>query len=529
MKILITDGLAKQGLELLNKAEGVEVTEKKGISKDELLSIIKDYDGVVVRSATKVTKEVIDAAQGKLKVIGRAGIGVDNIDIDAATRNGIVVMNTPESNAITTAEHTITLLLSLARNVPQAHMSIKSGRWERSKYSGIELYGKTVGFVGLGNIGKLVAERMIGLKMKAIAYDPYLSEAAANKIGVTLVSLDELLSQADVITVHTPKTSETENMINKAAIEKMKDGVIIINCARGGIINEADVAEALKNGKIAGAAFDVYTSEPVDQDNPLLTLDENIVLTPHLGASTEEAQIKVGTAMAEQIIDFAVNGVVRNAINMPSLSMQQLQQMKPYLELAETLGSLQGQLCKSSVNEIEISYEGKISESNTDPLTIAVLKGFLTPIMDVVVTYVNAPVIAKERNIKITESKSSASGAYTSLITVNLKTSDKDYSVSGTIFGKEEVRIVKVNGVPIDVIPQGFLLVSENWDKPGFIGSMCTILGKNGINIGLMHLGREKIGGRAIVFTNVDTVVTNEVIDQIYKLEDTISLTQVSF
>lgn len=529
MKILITDGLAKQGLEIFKKAKGLEITEKKGVSAEELLTIIKDYDGLVVRSATTVTKEVIEAAQGKLKVIGRAGIGVDNIDIEAATRHGIVVMNTPESNAITTAEHTITLLLSLARNVPQAHMSIKDGKWERNKYKGIELYGKTVGFVGLGNIGKLVAERVIGLKMKAIAYDPYLSEKAAGKFGVTLVTFDELLEQSDVITVHTPLTSETTDLISSKTIDKMKDGVIIINCARGGIINEADIADAIKNGKVAGAAFDVYTSEPVEQDNPLLKIDENIVLTPHLGASTEEAQIKVGTAMAEQIVDFALNGVVRNAINMPSLSLQQLKQMKPYLNLAETLGSFQGQLCKSSVNEIEITYEGLVADSNTDSLTIALLKGFLTPIMDVVVTYVNAPVIAKERNIKITESKSSESSVYTSLISVNLKTSDGEYKVSGTIFGKEEVRIVEVNGVPIDVIPQGFLLVSENQDKPGFIGSMCTILGKNGINIGLMHLGRKKIGGRAIVFTNVDAVVPKEVIDEIYKLEDTISLTQVSF
>lgn len=529
MKILITDGLAEQGLKILKAAKSLEITEKKGITKEELLGIIKDYDGLVVRSATKVTKEVIDASNGNLKVIGRAGIGVDNIDIEAATRNGIVVMNTPESNAITTAEHTITLLFSLARKVPQAHMSIKSGKWERNKYEGIELYGKTVGFIGLGNIGKLVAERVIGLKMKAIAYDPYLSEKAANKIGVTLVSLEQLLSEADVITVHTPLTPETKNLINKDTIDKMKDGVILINCARGGIINEQDIAEAIKSRKVAGAAFDVFTTEPVDQSNPLLAVDENIVLTPHLGASTEEAQIKVGTAMAEQIVEFAVDGVVRNAVNMPSLTMQQLKQLKPYLNLAEALGSLQGQLCKSAVNEIEITYEGKVSESKTDPLTIAVLKGFLAPIMDIVVTYVNAPVIAKERNIKVTESKSSESGAYTSLITVNLKTSDGEYKVSGTIFGKEEVRIVRVNEVPIDVIPHGFLLVSENADKPGFIGAMCTILGKNGINIGLMHLGRKVIGGRAIVFTNVDTVVPKEVIDEIYELKDTISLTQVSF
>ncbi len=280
LKILITDGLAKEGLELLKSDKNIIVDEKKGISKEELLDIIKDYNALIVRSATKVTKEVIEASQGNLKVVGRAGIGVDNVDIEAATRNGIVVMNTPEANAITTAEHTITLLLSLARNIPQAHASIKSGKWERNKYKGVEIYGKTIGFIGLGNIGRLVAERVLGLKMKVIAYDPYLSEEAADKAGVSLVSLDELYEQSDFITVHTPLNSETKNLVNKESIEKMKDGVIIINCARGGIINEADITEALATGKVAGAAFDVYTSEPVEQGNPLLTVDENIVNSP---------------------------------------------------------------------------------------------------------------------------------------------------------------------------------------------------------------------------------------------------------
>lgn len=529
MNILITDGLAKEGLELFEKEKNLTVDLKKGVSADELLEIIKDYDGLIVRSATKVTKEVIEAANGNLKVVGRAGIGVDNVDLEAATKNGIVVMNTPSANAITTAEHTLSLLLSLARNIPQAHSSLKSGKWERNKYKGVEIYGKTLGFVGLGNIGKLVAERALGLKMKVIAYDPYLSEEAASKAGVSLVTLDELYKQSDFITVHTPLNDETKNMINSDAFEKMKEGVFIINCARGGIINELDIAQAIKSGKVAGAAFDVYTSEPVEQDNPLLELDENIVLTPHLGASTEEAQIKVGTAIAEQIIDFATNGVVRNAVNMPSLSLEEMKLMKPYLNLAEKLGSFHGQLRKGAINEIEIIYEGMVSELNTDPLSVAVLKGFLTPIMDNVITYVNAPVIAKERNIKVTESKSENSGGYTSLITVKIKTSDEEKEVSGTVFGKEEPRFVKVNGINIDVVPQGYLLVSENYDKPGFIGSMSSILGENNINIGLMHLGRETIGGRAIVFTNVDETIPSSVIERISELEDIISITQVSF
>ena len=528
MKILVTDGMAKQGLEMLNSAGDIIVEERKGISKEELVSIIKNYDGIIVRSATKVTKEIIEAAEGNLKVVGRAGIGVDNIDISNATRNGIVVMNTPEANAITTAEHTITLLLSLARNIPQAHASIKEGRWDRSKYRGIEVFRKTIGFIGLGNIGKLVAERALGLKMKAIAYDPYLSKESAKETGVSLVSLDELYEKSDFISIHTPLNSETRNLIDKNAIDKMKDGVLIINCARGGIINENDITEALANGKVGGAAFDVYSSEPVELDNSLLSVDENIVLTPHLGASTEEAQIKVGTTMAEQIVDFAKNGVVRNAVNMPSLTLKQMKRMRPYLGLAEKIGSLHSQLCKGAIRKVDIIYEGRVSELNTDPLTLSVLKGLLSPIMDVVVTYVNAPVIAKDRNIKIVESRSSDSGEYTSLITVNLETSQGRKQVSGTVFGKEEARLVEVNGIPFDVVMSGYLLVSENYDKPGFVGSMFSILGKNGINIGFLHLGRESIGGRAMIFTSVDTLVPDKVIKEILSIPGIISVTQVS-
>ena len=529
LKILITDGLAKEGLELLTAESELEVDLKKGIPAEELLEIVKNYNGLIVRSGTKVTKEVIDAAEGNLKVIGRAGIGVDNVDVENATKNGIVVMNTPESNAITTAEHTITLMLSLARSIPQAHASLTSGKWERSKFKGTELYGKTIGFIGLGNIGKLVAERAIGLKMNPIAYDPFLRPKATAKLGVELVSLEELFEKSDVITIHTPFTPDTKDLVNKESISKMKDGVLIINCARGGIVNEQDLSEALKSGKVAGAGFDVYSSEPADPDNPLFSIENNVVFTPHLGASTEEAQVKVGIAMAEQIIDFAKNGVVRNAINMPSLSLEQLNSMKPYLNLAEKLGIFLGQIVKDAVKEIRIEYDGEVSNLNTEPLTVAALKGFLTPIMDVVVTYVNAPVIAKERGIKIVESKSETSKEYTSLINITVRTSEGSKGVSGTIYGKGEARFVWVDGMSIDVVPQGHVLISENYDKPGFIGSMTTLLGERGVNIGLMHLGREKIGGRAIVFTNVDSPVPENVIKEIAELPDIISVTQVKF
>ena len=528
MKVLITDGMAKEGLSVLEAATELELDVRKGIPKEELMEIIGNYDAVIIRSATKLTSDLIEAGTN-LTAIGRAGIGVDNVDVEAATKKGIVVMNTPQANAITTAEHTIALMLSLARQIPQAHASLKEGKWERSKFKGIEIYGKTLGCIGLGNIGKLVTERAIGLKMNVIAYDPFLTQEAAEKLGVDLVTLDELFKRADVITIHTPLTPDTKDLINKSTFEKTKKSLILINCARGGIVNEEDVTEAVKEGKIAGAAFDVYTSEPVDKDNPILTIEDNIVYTPHLGASTAEAQTKVGVAIAEQVADFLINGVVNNAVNMPSVSIDVLKTMKPYINLAEKLGSLQGQLLKGSVKEIHIEYDGEVSELDTSPITVSALKGFLTPIMDTVVSYVNAPVIAKERGIKIIESKSSKTKDYTSLISVNIKTDDGDKHVSGTIFGKEEPRFVRVNGVTIDVVPKGYLLVSENYDQPGFIGSMCSILGENGVNIGLLHLGREAIGGRAVVFTNVDSPISEDIIKQISELPDIISVTQVKF
>jgi D-3-phosphoglycerate dehydrogenase len=528
LKVLITDGMAKDGLEILEAATELDIDVRKGLSKEEFLEIVGEYHAVIVRSASTVTAEIIDAATN-LKAIGRAGIGVDNVDVEAATKKGIVVMNTPEANAITTAEHTITLMLSLARRIPEAHASLKAGKWERSKFKGIEIYGKTLGCIGLGNIGKLVAERAIGLKMNVIAYDPFLTREAADKLGVELVTLDELLKRADVITIHTPLTAETKDLINKKSFENTKPGLIIINCARGGVINEQDVTDAVKSGKIAGAAFDVYTSEPPADDNPILSIDENIVITPHLGASTAEAQTKVGLAIAQQIVDFLVNGVVNNAVNMPSVSQEALSVMKPYLNLAEKLGVLQGQICKGGIREVHIEYDGEVSELDTPPITVSALKGFLTPMMDVVVSHVNAPVIAKERGIKVIESKSSEAKDFTSLITIRIKTEKGENKVSGTIFGKEEPRIVRVNGVTIDIVPEGYMLVSENNDKPGFIGNMCSILGDNGVNIGRLHLGRESIGGRAIVFTSVDSPVPVEVIKQISNLSDIISVTQVKF
>ncbi|HWP93839.1 MAG TPA: phosphoglycerate dehydrogenase [Thermodesulfobacteriota bacterium] len=527
MRVLITDGLSEEGLNLLRSQPELEVVTKKGLSKEEIKEIIKDYDALVVRSGTKVTSDIIEAAGDRLKVIGRAGIGVDNVDVEAATRKGIVVMNTPEANAVTTAEHTIALMLSLARRIPQAHLSLKSGLWEREKFKGREIFGKTLGVIGLGNIGRLVAERAIGLKMKVIAYDPFLTPDAAAKLGVELLPLEELVEKADIITIHTPLTSDTKNLISKETFSRMKKGVIIINCARGGIVNEQDLYEALKVGTVEGAALDVYEKEPPERENPLFTVENNVVLTPHLGASTEEAQTKVSVAIAEQIVDFFVNGVVRNAVNMPSISLELLKILKPYITLSEKLGSFQGQLCRSGVEEIHIEYSGEVFDFNLAPLTVAALKGFLSPIMDIVVSYVNAPIIARERGIRVVESKSSKSEDFTSLISIKVKTSEGERHVAGTIFGREEPRFVRVNGFSLDVIPQGYLLIGENYDKPGVIGSMCTLLGKRGINIARLHLGRESIGGRAIAFINVDSPVPDEVIGEISELPNIISVTQV--
>jgi D-3-phosphoglycerate dehydrogenase len=529
LKILITDGIAEEGLKLFKSQPGLEIDVRKGMSPDELRNIIGNYDSIIVRSATNVTSDIIDAAGSKLRLIGRAGIGVDNVDVASATKKGIIVMNTPEANAITTAEHTIALMLSIARRVPQAHISVKTGLWERSKFKGREIFGKTLGLIGLGNIGRLVAERAIGLKMKVLAYDPFLSPEAGAKLGVELVSFDELIESSDIISVHTPLTNETKNLLSKEAFERMKRGVILVNCARGGIVNEDDLCDAIKSGIVSGAALDVFEKEPPDKENPLLALNGDLVLTPHLGASTEEAQTKVSVAIAEQIIDYHLNGVVRNAVNMPSISLELLKVMKPYITLAEKLGSLQGQLCKGAVEEIRILYDGEVSGFDVETLTIAALKGFLSPMMDIVVSYVNAPILAKERGIKVIESKSSRSRDFTSLVTMRVKTNMGENQVSGTIFGLEEPRFVKINGFPIDVIPQGFLLISENYDKPGFIGAMGTLLGNRGVNIGQMHLGRESIGGRAICFINIDSPVSDDVIQEIHKLPYIISVTQVSF
>ena len=532
MKILITDGLSKEGLELLSQHPNIEVDLRKKIERKELKKIINNYNAVIIRSATKMDKEIVESLNDNLKLIGRAGIGVDNVDVRAASKKGIIVMNTPSANAITTAEHTIALLFSLARNTPQAYRSMKEKKWERSSFQGTELYGKTFGIIGLGNIGRLVAERAVGLRMKVIAHDPYISKDIKLNIPVELVEMDEIFKRSDVITVHTPLTAGTRDLISKGSIDLMKNGVIIINCARGGIVNEKDIVEGIKKGKIGGVALDVFESEPPDFKSPIFNQDNKIIFTPHLGASTQEAQMKVGIAMAEQIIEYVNDGVVTNAVNMHSMSHDILTEMQPFLELSEKLGNFMGQICKSGVKEIILEYSGNVSEMNVAPLTVSALMGYLSPIMSAPVTYVNAPLIAEERGIKLKEAKVTSEEDFSSLVTLIIKSESGDFSVSGSIFGKKEPRFTKLNQHTIDVIPKGNVLIIENDDKPGVIGLLGDALGKRNINIGRLYLSRKNNSTdteSALAFISVDSPVSEETLENIANLPQVKSIEQVIF
>jgi D-3-phosphoglycerate dehydrogenase len=524
MKVLVSDNISTKGVEILKKA-GLEVDVKTGMKPDELKACIGEYEGLVIRSATKVTADVIEAAS-KLKVIGRAGSGLDNVDKAAASKKGIVVMNTPGGNTMTTAEHSIAMLFSVARLIPQATASMKAGKWEKKKFMGVELYHKTLGIVGLGNIGSQVAKKAQGLEMNVIAYDPFLSEDKAKTTGIRKVSLDELFAQSDFITVHTPMTAETKGVINSKTIARMKDGVRIINCARGGIINETDLYEALKSGKVAGAALDVFEKEPPD-NNPLLTLD-NVVCTPHLGASTEEAQENVAVAVAEQIADYLVFGVIRNAVNFPSIPNEQVPRLQPYINLAEKLGEFAAQIFEGGATEITVEFRGTAAEINTAPVTIAAIKGFLTPILIETVNFVNAPIIAKERGIEVKETKSSDAGDYNSMIALRIKAKGRESYVAGTLFSKKDPRVILIDEFKVEIVPEGELLLIYNNDKPGVIGNIGMLMGKNDINIARMHFGRESAGGMAISVVSIDSAPTPAVIEEIKRLPNILSLKQIS-
>ena len=525
MKILVTDSLAPEGLDVFKNAEGFEVDVKLGLKPDELKKICGDYDGWVIRSGTKITAELIEAAKN-LKVIGRAGVGYENIDADAATKRGIVVMNTPGGNNVTTGEHTIALMMALARHIPQAVASLKGGKWDRNKFVGVELCNKTLGVVGLGNVGRIVAERAGGLRMKVIGYDPFIAAENIARMGVDPGTLEDIFTKSDFITVHVPLTQETQGLIDKAAIEKMKSGVRIINCARGGIIDEHDLADAIKAGKVAGAALDVYVDEPPRPDHPLLKLD-HVITTPHLGASTDEAQLNVAIAVAEQMVDFLVKGVVRYAVNVPSVSPELLAVLRPYLTLGEKLGSLLTQLAGSLPEEVQVEYRGDVTQFNVAPLTVAVLKGLLSPVLESAVNYVNAPMMAKERGVKVLESKGEEAGDFASSIIVKARDGQEGIEIEGAMFGAKHPRIVRFNSFYLEAVPEGYILVLQNKDVPGVVGAVGTILGNNGINIAGMELGRGEKGGNAISFTHVDEVLSKKALDELRALPQIVSATLV--
>jgi D-3-phosphoglycerate dehydrogenase / 2-oxoglutarate reductase len=525
MKILVTDPLAPEGLEVFKNAEEFEVDVKIGLKPDELKKICHAYDGWVIRSGTKITADLIEAAKN-LKVIGRAGVGYENIDADIATKKGIVVMNTPGGNNVTTGEHTIALMMALARHIPQAVASLKGGKWDRNKFVGVEMCNKTIGVIGLGNVGRIVAERAAALRMKVIGFDPFIAAENIARMGVQPGTLDDIFTKADFITVHVPLTPDTQGLINKAAFARMKPGVRIINCARGGIVDETDLAEAIKQGKVAGAALDVYVDEPPPPDHPLLKLDQ-VITTPHLGASTDEAQLNVAIAVAEQMVDFLVKGVVRYAVNVPSVSPELLQVLRPYLTLAEKLGSLHAQMAGVLPSEVQVEYRGDVTQYNLAPLTVAVLKGLLSPVMEFAVNYVNAPMLARERGIKIVESKGEEATDFASSITVRAKNGKENLEVEGAIFGAKYPRIVRVNSFYLEAVPEGYILILQNKDVPGVVGAVGTILGNNGVNIAGMELGRSEKGGNAISFTHVDEAVNKKALDELRALPQIVSATLV--
>ncbi len=514
-KVLVSDKMAPEAIEIFKKTPGIEVDVKTGLTPDQLKEIIGNYDALAIRSATKVTKDVLEHAT-KLSVVARAGVGVDNVDIDAASKRGIVVMNTPEGNTITTGEHTIAMMLSLARQIPQATASMKAGKWEKSKFMGHEFCNKTLGVIGIGRVGGIVANRAQGLKMNVLAYDPFISAEAAEKAGITLTTLDEIFKKADFITVHTPMTKETRGIVNAAAFAKMKKGVFIINCARGGIVDEKDLYDALVSGKVAGAALDVFVDEPT-KDMELIGLD-NVICTPHLGASTDEAQTNVAIAVAEQIGAYLLRGEIKNAVNFPSVSAEMLNVIQPYLTLAEKLGQFEAQLVTGALKEVAIEYSGEILNYNVVPITISLLKGLLTPILTESINYINAPVIAKERGIKVVESKTSETKDYTSLITLTIKTSKEVCSAAGTLFGRQDQRIVRINKFTLEVIPEGNMLVIYNHDRPGVIGNIGSTLGNNNVNIARLHLSREQTDKEALVVLSTDSAVTKDVLDKLSSL-----------
>ncbi len=525
VRVLIADKMDPKAAAIFRE-RGIEIDEKPGLSADELKAILGNYDGLAVRSSTKVNGAAMDAALPRLKVIGRAGIGVDTIDVPAASARGIVVMNTPFGNSITTAEHAIAMLFALAREIPQADQSTQAGKWEKNRFMGVELAGKTLGLIGCGNIGSIVADRAHGLKMKVVAYDPFLSPERAIELGVDKVELDELLTRADFITLHTPLTDQTRGILSREALAKTKPGVRIVNCARGGLIDETALKEALDSGHIAGAALDVFSEEPA-KDNPLFGT-RGLICTPHLGASTNEAQVNVAIQIAEQMADYLLLGGITNAVNVPSLSAEEAPRLRPYMALAEKLGRLVGQIEGAEIRSIDVEVEGAAAELNIKPITGAVLAGLMGTYSDTV-NMVNAPYLAKERGLDVREIRHDREGDYHTLLAVTVGTGDGGRRVAGTLFGNRAPRLVDIFGVPVEAELTGQMIYIVNTDEPGFIGALGTALGEAGVNIATFNLGRRAAGGEAVALVSVDDPITPKLANELCGLPGVREVVPLSF
>ena len=525
MKVLVSDNLSELGVQIFRDAPGIDVDVKVGLSHDELKEIIGEYHGLAVRGATKVTDDIIDAAHN-LKVVGRAGTGLDNVDIPAASKRGIVVMNTPGGNTVTTAEHSLSMLMALVRNIPQACSSMKEGKWEKKKFPGTEVLNKTLGVVGLGKIGAVVADRASGLGMNIIAYDPFLSEEQARQMGVRLAGLDEVFKEADFITFHVPLTDDTRGLINAANIAKMRDGVRIVNCSRGPVVNEEDLADAIESGKVAGAAIDVYSQEPPGLTR-LVSLDR-VICTPHLGASTKEAQDNVATAVADQIKDYLLNGTIRNAVNAPAVAGEALETLRPYLDLSQRLGLFLGQIVETGITSVEAQYCGDVADLDFKPITTSFLTGMLTPIMKEDVNQVNAPMVAEERGITVSETRVSKAQDFLSLLRYKIVTKEREYLVEGTLFGKSEPRMVRYGSFRGEFDLSGDLIMIRAQDKPGLIGRVGMALGDCGINISHFQFARQELGGDALLFLNTDSKADFQCVTSIEDLEHVVNVRRLT-
>ncbi|MBT4483160.1 MAG: phosphoglycerate dehydrogenase [Candidatus Latescibacteria bacterium] len=517
-RVLISDNVAQECIDILEAVPEIEVDFKTKLSPDELKAIIGDYDALVVRSATKVLEDVIAEAK-KLKVIGRAGSGIDNIDVAKATDAGIVVLNTPGGNTVSTAEHAFSLMMALSRNISQGDHSIKEGLWDRKKLMGVELRGKTLGIIGLGNVGQVMADRAAAFKMKVLGIDPFISKEIAQRHGIKLTTLDEVWAESDYITVHTLLSDKTHHMINAETLDKCKDGVRIINCARGGIINEKDLLKAIDSGKVAGAALDVYENEPPGESS--IVMDERVICTPHLGASTAEAQDIVAAMVAEQIRDFLLHGEVRNAVNMPSMASEMFEEVKPFMNLCRNMGAMLGQLGKGQLTSFEITYYGgDLHRFDTWPITSSALEGLFTRGYAEGINLINALITAEKLGIKVNEIKSSEEKNFKNCIKVTTNTDSGDLSILGTIFGKHSPRVVNFQGFELDFVPEGHMLICGNKDRPGIIGNIGTVLGKKGINIAHMTWSRKSPAGEAIVVLNTDDAVDKKILDEINAIDN---------